>query len=340
MRRFSDFGESAFFIVLGLIMVFAFRSPEELGSDNTQSVIGQLSDFPKEGTHDESDDYIGLWISGHSNFYEFSSCSHSDKIEEKVKELSPGDTVTLYVEKSSSSTSYPWNGDKYKTYRICDAYSKKLGRIITFNQYNNCKEFKSNTLLPILGFIMIVMGAFQFFKKFNSKENLMDTKYLNISEEIEGVKKEFVKMKPNKWSYIIRNSGLPIIMIIVGLFISRPFNPEENNFIGNIFLFIGAYGFLHLIITQDKIYYIIDNEGVHLRNVSYFFQPGIERIGFREIREVIAVQGVFESDDDVGTVKIHKGEFNDGDKVYSRLIGINKYNEIAELLKKQAGLKD
>jgi hypothetical protein len=320
-------------------MIFAFRNPVELSPENTNKVIGKLSDFPKEGTHDESDDYIGLWITGHDNFYEFSSCSHNKKIENEVRKLSPGDSVILHVEKSSSYTSYVGKGGKYKTYRICDAYADELGKIITFSQYNNCKEFQANTFLPILGIAMIVLGLFMFFNKFNSTDNLMNNKYLNVPENIEGEKNEFIKIKPNAWSYIFRNSGFPLIMIIAGVFIGRPFDPEETNILGIIFLLIGVYGFLHLIIIHDEIYYIIDKEGLHLKKVSYIFQPEIERIGYREIREVITEQGIFESDLNIGTVKIHKGVYNDGEIVYSKLIGIRKYKDIAMLIRNQAGIK-
>lgn len=339
MRRLSDFGESIFFIALGLIMIFAFRNPEPRSSKNTDKVEGILSDYPEDGVHDESNDYIGLWISGYESFYEFADCSYNDKIKNKVKILVPGDRVTLYVEKSIFYKSYPLKGRNYKSYKICDAYSEKNGKIISFDQYNHCKEFKANTFLPILGFIMIAMGLFQFFKRFTNPENIMDTKYLNIPTEIDGVRNKFKKMKPNKWSYLYRNSVLPVIMIISGMLIGRPFNPEEGNIIGNILLFIGVYGFLHIIMIHDKIYYIIDNEGVHIKNVSYFFQHEIEKILFREIREVIAEQGIFEFGSNIGTVQIHKGEYYDGDKVYSSLIGVNKYKELAELLKRQAGLE-
>lgn len=339
MRRLSDFGESLFFILLGLVAIFAFKNPSKLTPENSNMVTGELSSFPKEGNHNKSDEYIGLWITGNSNFYEFSKCSLNDKIHERVKELIPGDSVILFVEKSSSSTTYSWEGTRYKTYRICDAYSKKTGQIIAFNQYNNCEKNILNTLLPIIGFIMIVIGVFEFFKKFNSKENFMDTKYLNVHELFEEVNNEYIKITPAKWSFIFTKSGLPIILLVFGIFAHHSTDPGGNNLIGKIFLIIGVYGFFHLIIIHSKIYYIIDKEGVHIKSVSYIFQSEIEKIPFNSIKEIVTDQSVFQTDQKVGTVKIHKGEYSDGDKLYSSLIGIDNYNEIADLLRKQAVLK-
>jgi hypothetical protein len=165
MRRMKNYGESIFLIGLGIFAIFTFRNPKNLNPENTNKIEGILSEYPSIGTHGESNDYIGFRICGYNDFYEFSDCSLDNQIEEKVKKLTPGDKVLFFTEKGSSVTTYPWESTKYKSYRICEAYSPKYGYFINFHQYNKCNKFKLNTFLPILGLLLILIGIFQFYKK-------------------------------------------------------------------------------------------------------------------------------------------------------------------------------
>jgi len=339
MRRLSDFSEGLILIVIGLVTFFLIQEPEILNEKNTNKIEGVLKEFPKKGVHDESQNYVGLWISGYDNFYEFSSCSHNDDIQEEILKLAPGDEVILYAKKQSTSTTYPWKGKKYKTYRICDAYSPKLGQIVRFEQYNRCSKNMAKYLLPILCGILIFIGVFRIIKKYFDKNNIIESKYLNLNnDELLGV--DFYKLKPDKLAYVFRNSGLPFFSIVGGIILTNPFDPEYENILGHIFLFLGVVIWIYVLLMYEKVNYILDDKGVHIRTVPYFFRPEVEFIPYHTIKEVDVRIAFYEKNRNIGTIEIHDGKYDDGDKVYSNLAGLKKYKEIAAFIKRKAYIKE
>jgi len=339
MRRLSDFSEGFFLIGLGLVMLFIIPKHELLNAKNTNKIEGTLKEFPEEGVHDESQDYVGLWITGYDNFYEFSSCSHNDDIHEEILKLKPGDKVILYAKKESSSTTYPWKGKKYKTYRICDAYSPELGQIIKFEQYNRCSENMTKYLLPALCGILMLMGVIRVIKKYFDKDNIIESKYLDLSDDKLLDSKDCYNLKPDKLAYVLRNSTLPIVSIVSGIILTNPFDPEYKNFIGHIFIFLGAAMWFYVFLKHDKVCYILDNRGIHIRTAPYFFRPEIEFIPYYSITEVDVKVAFYEEDRNIGTVKIHDGTYDDGNKIYTTLAGLKQYKDVADFIKTKANLK-
>ncbi len=341
MRRLSDFGEGLFLIGLGIVMLFIIQEPDVLNEKNTNIIEGILREYPKEGVHDENQDYVGLWIVGYDNFYEFSGCSHNDNIHEKTLKLAPGDYVFLFTKKESSNTTYPWKGKKYKTFSICDAYSPKLGQIVKFEEYNRCSEKMAKVFLPILCAIMILIGVFRLVGKFFAKDNIIVSEYFDLSTDSLENKKDFYILKPDKIAYVLRNSGLPlsILSIVSGIILINPLDPEYENILGNICIYFGVVVVFFILLSYGKVFYILDNKGIHIRTAPFFFKPEVEFIPYYSIKEVDVKIAFYEQDRKIGTIEIHDGKYDDdGDKVYSTLAGLKKYKEIADFIKSKSNI--
>ncbi len=356
--KLKEYGDSLLLIAMGVAVILITRDSESYNSSNTDLIKGVLSEYPKEGVHDESQDYIGLWLKNYDNFYEFSNCSYNDRIAEKVKKLKPGDKITLYAKKKSSYTSFPWKGKKYKTYRICDAVSSDYGVIITFDRFNRCDKFQSNTVLPILSGILILIGLFQFLRRQNDKRNRqkrissqsgdieLKTTEKNVRSEGENnwiIDKEnkLLDAKPEKVSYILRNSYSCFIFIAFGLFFTLKDNSDSPGwfYFGLICFIVSLFTLVQNFMVYDKISYRISNSLIEIKKFNTFFQEKHEKIGYDTIKEVIARQAFYEKDKKVGTVMLYTGRTDDdGNKIYYKLIGIKNYNEIANLIEKKAGL--
>ena len=167
MKKLNGYGESLFMIAVGIVMFIVAGNSTDYGPGNTKLIKGVLADYPKEGVHDKSEKYIGLRISGSNDMYEFSGCSYDNAILEKVRKLKPGDKITMYTVKKSSSITMPWNGITYRSYKICNAWSPDYGVITTFKDYNRCNEYQSHKVLPVLGGILVLIGFFGIIKKRN-----------------------------------------------------------------------------------------------------------------------------------------------------------------------------
>jgi hypothetical protein len=334
---FNYYGDSLLLIVLGIAMILITRNPDSYSPENTDFIDGVLSENPKEGVHDESQDYIGVWIVGYNNFYEFSSCSHNDRIASTVKKLKIGDQISFYAKKDNSSTTFPWKGKKYKTYRICDATSPKVGRIIKFEQYNHCNEFQSNKVIPILSGFLIFMGVFRFVRRLKDRDNSREFSSVqtNSLKNVDGT----IKLRPDRLTFVLRNSYFSFFLIGFGLFFNYPFDLNDLNNIGIVMIVGGIYMLFHYTLIHDKIYYLIDSAGIHIRKISVLFQSEMNVIRYNSIKEVIYRQAFYESGKNVGTILIDNGDTNsDGDKVYSKIIGIENYKEIAKLILDRADL--
>ena len=339
MRRLSDFAGAIFFVVFGGVMLyFAFREPRVMNATNTLRIEGTLSEPPHSGIRNEDEDYICILINGMTDSYEFTGCSYNNGIKTQVMSMQQGDRIFLTVQMQSATTSYPWSRWKYKAHVICEAYSVEYGTIIDLESYNYCREGKASWILPIAGLIIILIGLFQFFKTVFSTDNIMDTKYLSLESDGYVQETGFRMLKPDRTSYILRNIFGPLAIIAAGVFIGKPYDPEEYNIIGLLIIAFGIYTVVHIFLIHRMVYYVIDAEGVHIRTISYILQPEIKTIRFCDVKEVLSAQGFYEKTRNVGTVKIHTGEIDDGSKVYQFLFGIQGYLDIAETIRKKAGL--
>lgn len=102
MKHFlNEYGESLFIIILGIVVFSYIRNPEPYSKENTNFIKGVLAENPKEGVHDENQDYIGLWVEGHSDFYEFTGCSYNDRIKTTISKLKKGDRISFYARKKA-----------------------------------------------------------------------------------------------------------------------------------------------------------------------------------------------------------------------------------------------
>ncbi len=89
----------------------------------------------------------------------------------------------------------------------------------------------------------------------------------------------------------------------------------------------------------DKVNYTINENWIDIKKVNTFFKEKHEQIRFTEIRKVVVRQAFYEKDKNIGTIMIYTGKSDDvGNKIYSKLIGIKNYNEIANLIEKKANL--
>ena len=337
-KRFSDYGESLIMIFLAVIFFLWTRNPELKGPENTNKISGVLSKPVKSGTHDESISYIGVWVEDCDGFYEFTKCSYNAQIENKISLLSIGDSITLYFVKNRSSTTYPFDGDKYYTYTICAANSPKHGIYLNFSQYNNCLRNKANFVFPILSGLIVLTAIFQIFKTYNDKQNVFDPKFFTLVDTDPNYK--YKKLNPNKLAFILRNSGLSILLIIIGLLFNWQFEFSDMNKIGLGLILIGFYLPFHHYKIHKNIYYILDSEGIHIKNVSIFKQPEVISISYEFIKEVKSSQSFYENDLNIGTILIYSGKKgNEGNKVYEKIIGIEKYQETMEYIEKMIELK-
>ena len=340
MNLLKEYGLPIFYVAVGIFLFIITRNPETFGPEKTEKIAGILSKTPEEGVHGESEEYIGLWIQGNDNFYEFSNCSYNKKIAEKVKLLKSGDSITLFVEKNNSSSPTTWAGKEYYTFNICDASSPKYGHFISFEQYNRCNDNKSNMVYPILSGIIILMGLFDFYRKYKDNESINESKYIS-SWKIMDESKVPINLKPDKLTYILRNSSFSIFSIGFGLFLNYPFNQSDLNTFGILSIIIGLYMIFHYTMIHDKVYYVIDSSAIHIRKISVLFQTEISVIKYSSIERVIFRQAFFEISKNIGTVLIDSGEKNsDGEKIYSEMIGINDYKEIAKLVLERANIND
>ncbi|MBS2099205.1 PH domain-containing protein [Carboxylicivirga linearis] len=333
----KDYGGSLFLIVLGIAMIIITRNPESYSPENTDFIDGVLSEDPKEGVHDESEDYIGVWVKGYDNFYEFSSCSYNDRIAADVKQLRAGDQISFYAKKDNSSITFPWKGKKYKTYGICDASSPKVGKIIKFEQFNRCNDFQSNVVIPILSGILMLMGVFQFIRQQKDRVNKNEISSLQMGR-LKNTD-EIIKLRPDRLTFVLRNSYFSFFLIGFGLFFNYPFDLNDIHTIGAIMILCGLYMLFHYRLIHDKINYMIDSSGIHITKISVLFQSEMNVIRYNSIKEVIYRQAFYESGKNVGTILIDNGDTNsDGEKVYSRIIGVENYKEIARLILERADL--
>lgn len=338
-RRLSDFGDSIFLIVLGVGFFWMTRSPELKNFNNTSKINSVLTTTPESGVHDESQDYIGFRLAGYNNFFEFTKCSYNKGIKTRIEELQVGDSITIHINKSSSSTTYPWNGKKYFTYRICAASSPKHGTYLGFSQYNYCLEKKANIWYPLLSGVLILIALVQIVKKLNDKNNVFSTKYLKLDEQ--ATEETYFQLRPNKTSYLLSNVGGPILLLITGLLILFFTDAIKWSYIGCGTIILGIYLILHYIRIHSKIFYILDKDGIHIKNITTFFQEEIKTIYYDSIEEVTFKWQDYQYDSKVGTVLIYSGKTdNDGDKVYDKLIGIEKYPEVVDFISKLINEKD
>ncbi|MBL3659008.1 YdbT family protein [Fulvivirga sediminis] len=332
-RRLSDFGDSIFLIVLGIGFFWMTRSPELKDITNTSTISSILTTSPKSGVHGESQDYIGFHLAGHDDFFEFTKCSYNNRIRLRIEALQVGDSITIHINKSSSSTTYPRSGKKYFTYRICAASSPKHGSYLEFSQYNYCLEKKASIWYPLLCGVLILIGLFQIGKKLKDKDNFFSTKYLHLDEQ--GSEEIYFRLHPSKTSYFMSKLVGPIISLIVGLLLLIFTDSITWNYIGYGAVGLGIYLILHYLRIHSKIFYILDNEGVHIKNVTTFFQEEIKAIHYNSIQEVTSKRKYYQYDSKVGTVLIYSGKTDDeGDKIYDKLIGIEKYSEVVDFISK------
>ncbi len=357
-EKFKEYGDSLSLIAIGVVMILLTRGSESYDSGNTDLIKGELSEYPEEGIHGESHDYIGLWLKGNNKFYEFSSCSYDDKIAEKVKKLRPGDKITLYARKKSSHSTYTWKGKKYNTYKICDAISPDYGVIVTFDEYNSCEEYQSNTVLPILAGILMLMGLFQFVKKRNDELNRQE-RLLSQSKDIESkttakdIRPEdennwiidrgnnILEVKPEKISYILRSSYYSFCFIVFGLIFTLKDNADSSAwfYFGIISIIVGLFTLVQNLLICGKIRYRISDRLIEVRKYNILFKEEFEKIGYAAIREVTVRQAFYEKNKNIGTILLYTGrKDDDGNKIYYKLIGIKNYNKIANLIEKESGL--
>ncbi|TAJ12587.1 hypothetical protein DMA11_12315 [Marinilabiliaceae bacterium JC017] len=337
MKNFlNEYGESIFLIILGIVVFTYIRNPESYSKENTNFIKGVLVENPKEGVHDESQDYIGLWIKGHPDFYEFTGCSYSDRIESTVKKLKKGDRISFYARKKSSSTTFPWKGKKYKTYKICDATSHEYGKIISFRQFNQCNDYKSNIFIPILCGIMVLIGVFKIIRKLKDRENIKEVESLTISATKNDAT---IKLRPDRLTFILRNSYYSFFLIGLGLFFNYPFDLNNLSVFGLIIFTVGVYFILQSTMIHDKIYYIVDSSGIRIKKISFLFQSEMKIVRYDSIKGVIYRQAFYESGKNIGTILIDNGEESDeGDTIYSKIIGVENYKEIAKVILRRAEL--
>ncbi|UII19113.1 hypothetical protein [Fulvivirga ligni] len=323
--RISELYDSIFLIIIGVVFFMTTRSPEAKNIENTTKINGVLSESPKSGVHDESEDFIRVNLAGYGDYYEFTKCSLNAYIEQNVENLQVGDSITLYLDKSNSSTIYPSFGKSYNVYKVCAAKSPKHGTYLDFASYNACKVKKANILYPLICGALILIAVGQLIHKINDKDSYFSPKYLNLEDQSD----IYYQLRPHKITYLSNHLKWPIISIVAGV-ATLVFDILPTPYMSYAFIAGGIYFIYHYLRISSKIYYVLDQEGVHIKNVTVFFQEEVKTINYNSIKEVL-----YKPQDFSGTVLIYTGrKDDDGDKVYDKLIGIDNYMEVVDFIKK------
>lgn len=180
---------------------------------------------------------------------------------------------------------------------------------------------------------MILIGVFKIIRKLKDRENTKEIESITINTTKND---ETIKLRPDRLTFILRNSYYSFFLIGFGLFFNYPFDLNDLNVFGLIFFIAGIYLIFQSTIIHDKIYYIIDSSGVHIKKVSFLFQSEMKIIRYDSIKGVIYRQAFYESGKNIGTILIDNGEESDeGDTIYSKIIGIENYKEIAKMILKK-----
>ncbi|MCU4162580.1 hypothetical protein [Carboxylicivirga caseinilyticus] len=335
---FVKYSESVILIIVALAIYFVSRNPEIYGVENTNLIKGRLSDNPAKGVHDEDYKYIGLWIAGYDDLFEFSGCSYNSRIAKEVLKLQKGDEVVLHTQFKSSSITIPWKGKKYRTYKICDAYCSKSGTIITFDQFNECNNRLVNKLIPGLCLGLLLIGLYKIIRKVKDDQNtkeLIVSNYASTKPESEDV----IKLKPDRLSFLIRKSYYSIVFIGFGIYKLYPINSQDLDVLGIAAFTLGILLIPAFLILHQGIFYIVDPNGVYIKEKSIFFQNESEFTSYTAIKEVSCRQNLFEYAKNIGSVYIDTGETDENyNTIYYKLIGIKNHRDIAKIILKRANL--
>ncbi|WP_185156111.1 PH domain-containing protein [Fulvivirga kasyanovii] len=326
--RLSEFGDTVLFISLGVLLFFYTRNPEIVDHYNTIEINGVLAGSPESGVHGESDNYIGFTLKGSGDFYEFTDCSYNNILAEQIGLLEDGDSVKIRIAENATSKSYPLSGKNYETFRIVEAYSQRHGYYMNTYEYNRCLTYFSNKVYPIISAILVVIGLVQGVKGLYDRSNISNTKYLGLEDAQLQVEK-FIKLHPDRVAYLLKKLPVLILLLVIGLVLIF----GDATIMGLVLIFVSFYLFFHFVRVGGKVYYILDEEGIHFKTVTPWLLSEVKSVKYAEIEEVKWTRSIFEEMYHIGTVQVYSGKEDDGEKIYDKIIGIREFREIEEYIK-------
>jgi len=157
-------------IIIPMMLNLFVGRYQPYGRDDCRMVQGVLSDSPENGVSDNESNYIILKIADHYvDDFSFIGCAYSEDIASVVNQLAAGDSVTLYVDKESSSS--PWAGHVYETFHIMEASSPKAGTIIDLAQYNRCSGAVNYRIVLLSFGVFMLLGVYLFIRAWREKQN-------------------------------------------------------------------------------------------------------------------------------------------------------------------------
>jgi hypothetical protein len=319
-------------LALALVAFLFTRNNEPLTLQETRAVKGVLSELPDiadigEGTH-----HVRFKLMGYNDQFDFVGCSFNSHVIGLVKELRVGDSVFLRTANKSGSINWSWSGKRHDNFTVLQAWNPRVGSLMDVDQYNACANRQSNYLIPFLCAMLVLIAVARGLHTWRERERDLELKNLKYNHPIDAV----ITLKPDFTSYMVRKSYLPLMMIGLGVFnIYR--KPGHDPDMIDYWLLVGGVliqGW-HMYAHRFTRYTVSRNE-IEIRSLKFPFDHDTDRISYSSIKTVNYRRSIFEGGQNVGTVMLDLGQTDgDGDKVYTQLIGVEKFQEVAALILKR-----
>jgi hypothetical protein len=273
-------------ILAGLSILIIKKDYIQHDIENTQHIQGVLNEDPKFKVS-EDEDCIKLWIKGYHDRFKFSGCSYNERIKAQMHLLHKGDSIDLYVKTKRSSRTFDWHGESYSTFKICNAWSRKTGDIISFSQFNSCDKFYSTKVLPFLSGLIIFIGIVQVFRK--RKNNILNRSRKNINQEIRlDLNNSSWSGKPNKISFLTRKLYWTLMLVGLGVLVFYNYSDKYplHIIIALSLLLVGSGRLFLINKNQEKTNYYISIKGIQIIDANVFLKKEYFEIDYRNIKEV------------------------------------------------------